>query len=1060
MLGVGILAVAASAWAVDSQRLAAQGYAVHADGRVAVMVELSDPPAVEVYQSRMTASALAAGVSAGATAVVQAHIARLQQAQQVVVDALAGPQFAASVLYRAQRVYNGVAAVVDADKLEALRALPGVKGVHPLIPKHTTNSTSVPFIGAPQVWAGAGHTATGTGVKVGLIDTGIDYLHADFGGSGNYRTDGIYVAPNWPRTAKVVGGWDFVGDNYDPLSLDASANTPQPDPDPMDCATNGHGTHVAGTLAGYGVTAAGTTYAGPWNTSTPFGTLKIGPGVAPGAQLYALRIFGCQGSTEMVVPAIEWALDPNQDGNFADHLDVISMSLGASFGSPDDPDEVASNNAASAGVIVVAAAGNDGDGFFITGDPAAADRAISVAAAGDPGASDYFFHVASPSGFGSDIQATPAGFGPPLPAAGLAGDLVQTSPADACGPLTNGSAIGGKIALIDRGGTKPDGSTCTFVWKVAAAQAAGAAGVIVDNNRDSTVRVIMSDDGSKTTITVPSVFISQNDGQSLKADLPSPGVNGNIYRVSAADQIASFSSRGPRLPDFALKPDIAAPGLQIFSAAVGTGTGGFYADGTSMATPHVSGAMALLKQIHPTWTVEELKALVMNTADHDVFLNPGHTLPMVGPGRVGAGRVDVAAAATAPAVAYNADLPGAVSVSFGALEVVDAATLVASVKLVNKSSGNLTYSLGYQEVDAIPGVSVSFPGGSSVSVPSGGSTTFDVRLAAEAAQMKHTHDPSLAETSESQTRAWLSEEAGYVTLSGGSGPTLRVPLYAAVRPASSMTTVEQSFRMPAAPGSLTLHLAGQDVATGTSFPLDEVSLVSAFELQEANFDPAAAVRYFGVASDLQAQAALGKGLADATLYFGIAATTPWTSPIEEPFDIRISVNGDTADDFELFMQDFNIGDDVYVVTLCNLNTIECSSVQTVNGVTAGVRDTVPFNTDVVMLPVPVAALGLSPGNTELTYYLNNWAAPRVVHSFDLSHPGLSFPGTAYPGSASLPPLLTDIPGQTIQVAVSPVDYANDQALGVLLLHYHNVAGTHAEVLAPDPREPRRLLKRR
>ncbi len=378
--------------------------------------------------------------------------------------------------------------------------------------------------------------------------------------------------------------------------------------------------------------------------------------------------------------------------------------------------------------------------------------------------------------------------------------------------------------------------------------------------------------------------------------------------------------------------------------------------------------------------------------------------------------------------------------------------------MVNKSPDPLTYALGYQEVDAVPGVSVSFPGGGSVSVAPGGSTTFEVQLAAVAAQMKHTHDPALPVTSEGQPRAWLSEEAGYVTLTGSSGPTLRVPLYAALRPASAMATVERSLAVPSGEGSVTLHLAGQGVATGTSFPTDEVSLVSAFELQETNFDPFAAVRFLGVASDLQAQVAQGKGLADATLYFGIAAATPWTSPIEEPFDMRISINGDTADDFELFMQDLNTGDDVYVVTLCNLKTILCNSVGPINGVSAGIRDTVPFNTDVVVLPVPVAQLGLTAANTTVTYYFNG-GAPNVVHSFDLAHPGVSFPGTAYVGTSSLPPLYEDVPGATIRMTVNPTAYESDHALGVLLLHHHNAAGNHAEVLAPKSRQPRRLLKR-
>ncbi|HEY7516230.1 MAG TPA: S8 family serine peptidase, partial [Vicinamibacteria bacterium] len=114
-----------------------------------------------------------------------------------------------------------------------------------------------------------------------------------------------------------MGGYDFVGNAYN------GSNTPVPDLNPMDC--NGHGSHVAGTAAGLGVTSGGTTYPGPYDTTTPFGSLRIGPGVAPKADLYSLRVFGCGGWTNMVPAALDWATDPNGDGDFSDHLDVVDI---------------------------------------------------------------------------------------------------------------------------------------------------------------------------------------------------------------------------------------------------------------------------------------------------------------------------------------------------------------------------------------------------------------------------------------------------------------------------------------------------------------------------------------------------------------------------------------------------------------------------------------------------------------------------------------------------------------------------------------------------------------
>ncbi|HVN30496.1 MAG TPA: S8 family serine peptidase, partial [Thermoanaerobaculaceae bacterium] len=887
--------------------------------------------------------------------------------------------------------------------------------------------------------------------KVGVIDTGVDYLHKDFGGSGTYRSDGNYVDPNWPKNAKVVGGYDFAGDDYDANGT-LGSTTPHPDPDPQDC--NGHGTHVAGILAGYGETMDNLTFTGPYGPTTPFGALKIGPGVAPGARIYSLRVFGCEGSTDLVLPALEWAMDPNNDGDFSDHLDVVNMSLGADYGTADDPDSVAADRAALAGIVVVAAAGNSGDGFFVTDAPGTASRAISVASAGDSGALSYTVHVTSPTSIAGDAQATAALFGPAAPDAGITGNLVLASPADGCAALTNGSALSGKIALINRGGDKPDGSICTFVWKVSQAQAAGAVAVVIANNRDGDVLVNMADDNSGTVITIPSCFISENDGNVIKGQLPSPGVTASILKGSFEDVVSEFSARGPRLGDLALKPDITAPGLAISSANAGTGTESLTLSGTSMATPHVAGAMALLRQLHPTWSVEQLKALAMNTSIHDLFSGANKTPPQVGPGRVGAGRVDVAAAVAAPAVAYGADNPGEVSVSFGALEVLGTATHTASIRVDNPSSSALAYDLGYTEVASVPGVTVSFPGGSSVNVPAGGSATFSVQLFADTSLMKHTHDPSFVETSGTDTRWWMSEEGGWVTLTPPSGQPLRVPLYAAVRPASAMGTAESSLAL-GADATFQLHLQGQEVSTGTSFPEDVVSLVSALELQEINPDSTASVRYLGVASDYQAQLAAGKGLADSSLFFGVAANASWSDPLAAPVDILIDVNRDGTNDYELTVDELGTGSDLFAAALCKVNTTDCHYAE-VNGPSPSVIDTAPYNTDVLVLPVKASWFGLSSGATAIKYSL---AGAGAVHTFDLANPGLVFGGTDYVGLAAAQPLYQDVNGQTIQVTYKQASYRADAALGVLLLHHHNVTGGRAQILRPLLRVPRKELKR-
>ncbi len=176
----------------------------------------------------------------------------------------------------------------------------------------------------------------------------------------------------------MKGGTDLVGDAYNAAAPAGSpALVPHPDPNPLDCVTStpivGHGSHVSGSAAGSGILADGSTYTGPYNASTISGnSWRVAPGVAPKADIYSVRVFGCQGSTDVTVDAIEWAVDHD--------MDVINMSLGSPFGSNDDPSAVASTNAAKAGVIVVTSAGNNGPNQYITGSPGTAEGAISTAA--------------------------------------------------------------------------------------------------------------------------------------------------------------------------------------------------------------------------------------------------------------------------------------------------------------------------------------------------------------------------------------------------------------------------------------------------------------------------------------------------------------------------------------------------------------------------------------------------------------------------------------------------------------------------------------------------------
>ncbi|MBN8249397.1 MAG: S8 family serine peptidase, partial [Verrucomicrobia bacterium] len=266
---------------------------------------------------------------------------------------------------RFDTLLNALVVRLPASRLAEARRLPGVRAVRRARNFQPLLSTSVPFIGAPAAWELAGGGRTGRGMRIGIIDSGVDYLHAHFGGAGDpdafAANDSRRIEPGTFPTAKVTGGHDFVGDDFD-ADGSVGSTTPVEDPDPLDPAANGHGTHVAGIAAGFGVLTNGATYAGPYRKGLDPAAFLIGPGVAPEASVHAYKVFGRGGTTSfaIIVRALERCLDPNQDGRFDDHLDVVNLSLGIPFGLADasEPEIEAVNRLSRRGVVVVVAAGN------------------------------------------------------------------------------------------------------------------------------------------------------------------------------------------------------------------------------------------------------------------------------------------------------------------------------------------------------------------------------------------------------------------------------------------------------------------------------------------------------------------------------------------------------------------------------------------------------------------------------------------------------------------------------------------------------------------------------
>ncbi|HEU4328092.1 MAG TPA: S8 family serine peptidase [Roseiflexaceae bacterium] len=1041
-------------------------------GPIHAMIELTDEPTIVTT----TRAARARGVDARQAGRTQKN--RIERAQQTVLGQIRSAGMKARVLYQVQSAYNGIAVHADGATLRQIRNLPGVKDVRPLMLLERTNAVSVPLIGGARAWEllAAGVNLTGRGVRVGVIDTGIDYVHSNFGGSGSAADLAIArsAAANPPAvpgvvppgfavsngsaqlypSVKVVGGFDFAGDNYNAAA--PATSTPAPDPNPLDCPSvlgGGHGSHVAGTAAGYGVNADGSTYTGPWNTTTPFSSLRIGPGVAPEAQLYALRVFGCTGSTALTTQAIDWAVDPNRDGDTSDRLDVINMSLGSAYGSPDDPSAQASENAAAAGVIVVASAGNSSDLYYISGSPGSSARTLTVASSVDSTDIADGFDVLSPS----SIAGVYASFN--SQAYNFAGNAPTTAPLfypatnrNACATYAAGS-LAGRVVLIDWFLPGQTVSGCGSAVRVANAAAAGAVGVIMVYNQPFVDIAIAG------TASIPATVTTAPTGDLLKTALGAGAVQvrlGGQYAASQkivvparTDTLSTFSSRGPRGRDNALKPDISAPGQSIFSTDSGTGTFGKSLNGTSMAAPHMAGVMALLKQKNPGWTVEELKALAMNTAGSDIYSGFDATSPSVvkiGPARVGAGRVQVDTALSNDVVAFNNDGSGAVSVSFGAVEVPGTLTLERTVRVVNKGAAPASYTLGYDARTTIPGVGYSFPDGSTITVPAGGSATFRVQLSADASLMKNTRDASVDGAQGGNPRQWLSEASGLITLTPASGTTLRVPVYAAARPSSTLSTTASTITVPGATLSGALTLAGQGVSTGPLGSGEYNSLAWPLELQGVSPQLSAPPAGFAPSSlnaDLQY---IGVTASPSQVFFGVTTWRDFGTPATDiQFSIYIDRDRNGTDDLLLFNTRLT-DTDVFATALAVLPSTS-GSLQTFLNLYNSNIPTAAMNNNVAVLPVNIASLGLSSGSTRFNYRVESFSRFNGVvdtagpFTFDVANRGLD-----YSGGSSAAPVYTGQAGANIPLAYNQARYLANNSRGGLLLHPFNTAGNRTQVL--------------
>jgi minor extracellular serine protease Vpr len=656
------------------------------------------------------------------------------------------------VTFRYSTLVNGFSAAMSAGTAGALDRRADVAAVEPVDVVVRHNESSVPFIGATKVWRQL--DVRGQGIRVAVVDTGIDYTHKDFGGPGTVEAyqenDPTVVERGTFPTAKVIGGYDFVGGNYDVVDDDPSNDVPRPDFDPLD--RDGHGTHVAGTCCGIGVPGS------------------VGPGVAPRAKLYAYKVWDVGNSTDdVLVAAYERAVDPDQDGDTGDRADVLQFSGGVDYGTLNSVEAVAAQRVVDLGTVFVASAGNAGNqavgaSAYITGTPASARGVISVAASIDEFLARTIT-VNSPAGvvLPDDGLMVVQDWGAELPPEGLTTDVVDASefdppatpgevtPADQqfCSPLPANS-LDGLVPIVFKGDTAA--GDCSGSTKVYNAQLAGAVAVILQSGFGG-VPFVLGTNGEP--VTIPAVMISGPDGDAILDVLsPSPPpyntgtVNVTLNAESSVvpgfdDAMADFSSEGPARATNELKPDISAPGSDITSAAVGTGDGASVLSGTSMAAPHVSGVAALLRQLHPSWPPLKIKAVLMNQATPRMKNND--LSEPVSATAMGAGRVQALASARATSIAYPSSL------SFGLVQTPGAWSDTQSFWVENEGSAPHSYHLGaatrYSDFDpAIADTSLSTDGATFT-----GSVTFPLAPGErQRVWLRLTVDPSVISAAEQE----------------------------------------------------------------------------------------------------------------------------------------------------------------------------------------------------------------------------------------------------------------------------------------------------------------------
>lgn len=629
-------------------------YLLDVNGNARVIIELIDPPltnyvgGLSVTAKRGYLGPVAGGGRLDANSASSlAYRAQLQKQQDAVINAIAAGAIGGkvNVTYRYDVAFNGFAAAVPLSQMDAIRALPNVKAIYPDAIMTLRMDASLPLIGAPQVWDSIsttlGITEAGKGIKVAIIDTGIDNENPFFANTGVFTYPAGYPKGYCAATPGFCNGKIIAARYYTQSSSINISETLTP----LDA--DGHGTHVAGTTAGNLNTEAQVS-----------GITATVSGVAPFAYLMAykglwLNVAGDNGSGESsgLIQAINDAV--------ADGADVINNSWGSTgyrTGDPSSiPENIAAVNAANAGVIVVWAAGNSGPTPNTVGDEGADPRLLSVAASSTgrefAGAVTADSSIVTVPPTATNLLGTSIGAGAPGAQYVDIGNIISPLPA---GSLT------GKVCLVTRGA----------IARVAKSQYCKDAGAISAVLRNNWLSASAPDDVELDLHVIPTIQLHKAEAASLTNWLNSLGALSSTVTLTVgpglrnttldpADSIADFSSRGVASNIGLIKPDVSAPGVNILSSFrnINDSTQHYeFLSGTSMASPHVAGSAALLLSAHPEWyginnygRMLRVKSALMNTAATSVTVSSGAAAKIED---MGAGRIALASAAD-PGVIFD-----------------------------------------------------------------------------------------------------------------------------------------------------------------------------------------------------------------------------------------------------------------------------------------------------------------------------------------------------------------------------------------------------------------------